>query len=562
MAHARSAIIAAAGMPPPAAIAGFALIYVFLGALSLSTAYIQPNAAAVWIPSGYATGLLIARGRGFWPAILAGSFTVNAMVNFTNPDGMALDLLAALAVAVGNTAEAVLAAFLTERFADGKGFLNSARSVRYFLLLTVPLPPLVSAGVGLLASHLAALPAKDSEFEVFVTWYVANAAGMLIFCGIIVGLLEGGFFRFVRHRLGELLLLAGCLIFASQALCGVYFSEAVAEWTKPYMVIPLLLWAALRFGASGGLAAIALITVGASVGAMRGFQVFPADSPWQALTFLQIFLAMQAVMILFMTAAVAEATSARAELELRVRARTREVEQLLRRGEVFAALVAHDLKSPVYGIRNTLRTCVSGLAGRRLSTEDLLPALQVIEETCTALGDRVESLLSAPYLPEEAPGAPLATVMDNIAAAHRLTLQRRRVRLETHIPARLIVPRAREVEHIVDTLIDNAVRFSQEGDVVTVSASLDSGGIRITVADLGPGLPPDRLELLVRRDRPPAPPGESGQRPRLGLYLAAEQARWMDGALLYEPNWPTGARFVLHLPYRHVAFGADPSDAV
>ncbi len=120
------------------ALTGFAMVYVVLGALSLSTAFIQPNAAAVWIPSGYAAGLLIARGRAHWPAILMGSFVLNAAVNLIMPDRLASDLIAALAIAVGNSAEAVMVAAVADRFSDGKRFLGTARSIRNFLLLAVP----------------------------------------------------------------------------------------------------------------------------------------------------------------------------------------------------------------------------------------------------------------------------------------------------------------------------------------------------------------------------------------------------------------------------------------
>ncbi len=60
---------------------GYALVYVLLAALSLSTASVQWNTAAVWLPSGFATGLILAKGRAFWPSVTFGSFAVNLAVN-------------------------------------------------------------------------------------------------------------------------------------------------------------------------------------------------------------------------------------------------------------------------------------------------------------------------------------------------------------------------------------------------------------------------------------------------------------------------------------------------
>ncbi len=320
----------------------------------------------------YAAGLLIARGRGHWPAILMGSFVLNAAVNLVMPDRLASALIAALAIAVGNSAEAVMVAAVADRFADGKRFLGTARSIRNFLLLAVPLPPLVSASIGVAASHLAELPAKDSDLQVFWTWYVANAAGIMIFSGLVVCALEGGLRRFSRKRAGELLLLGACLAFASQALSGVYFSAAVAEWTKPYMVIHScygppcasvrpVVWRRLPSSRSAPRSA--------PCGAFRSFRPprpgrpdLPADLSRDA-----------------------GGDDPRhdgrrhrgGQCACGVGAAgagpTREVEQLLRRSEVFATLVAHDLKSPVYGIRNTVRTCISGITRQNLSMDDVLP---------------------------------------------------------------------------------------------------------------------------------------------------------------------------------------------
>ncbi len=47
----------------PASLALHAALYVVIGWMSFSTAYLQPNAATIWLPSGFAIGLLLAKGR-------------------------------------------------------------------------------------------------------------------------------------------------------------------------------------------------------------------------------------------------------------------------------------------------------------------------------------------------------------------------------------------------------------------------------------------------------------------------------------------------------------------
>lgn len=125
---------------------GYALVYVLLGALSLSTASVQWNAAAVWVPSGFATGLILAKGRAYWPSVTVGSFAVNLAINIGV--GLPLDVSALLAIliAVANTGEALLTAFFIERHAFGQSFLFHTKGVIRFLLLAPVFPPLITAG--------------------------------------------------------------------------------------------------------------------------------------------------------------------------------------------------------------------------------------------------------------------------------------------------------------------------------------------------------------------------------------------------------------------------------
>lgn len=536
-----------AASPPVAAILLHAGIYTLLGIASLATAFIQPNTAAVWLPSGYATGLLLALGLRYWPAVALGAFVVNVWINMSvvaTPMGA----WAAVLIAAGNTLEAMIAAHLTQRFCAGTAFLNRTANLIRFLALPLPVAPLASVISGIIASRIAGLQAHDGLLQVALTWYVADAAGILTFAALTVFALSGRIPRPSADRLAEGVFLFLALAFASQAVCGLYIAEWVENWPKAYMIIPLLLWASYRFGAVGGLMAIAMITIGASIGTLRGFQVFPAPNAWLCLLYLQIYLSMLAIMTLSVSAALAEAHETRAELEHRVKARTAAVEQLLQRRRVMTALVAHDLQSPVYGMRSTLRTIAAGLENATLDREDVVPALGVVDETCSALGERIDALLAIPIEPDTVTGVkavPLSRIIANIQASHQLRLDARRITIEVDLAADPVTRQSGEVEHILDALIDNAIRHAPEGGTVRIAMSSDERETSVTVADDGPGVAPDRIAKLFRRD---GRKKEDGSRASLGLALAAEQARWLDGRLTYTPDPEQGAIFTLTLP--------------
>ena len=208
----------------------------------------------------------------------------------------------AIPIALGNVGEAVLGGYLTRRFASGAAFFSRPRNVATFALLVVPLAPLVSMSVGVFASRIGGVVTSNSLLEVMLTWYVANAIGILVFAApVVVGLTipMPAYLSASVGRIAEALILGVCVVFASQAICGFYISDWLRAWPKTYMITPLLLWASFRFGTYGALLAILIVTMISVIGTMRGFAAFPADTPSRSLIYLQVFLGMISIMTPF-----------------------------------------------------------------------------------------------------------------------------------------------------------------------------------------------------------------------------------------------------------------------
>ena len=107
---------------------------------------------------------------------------------------------------------------------------------------------------------------------------------------------------------------------------------------------------------------------------------------------------------------------------------------------------------------------------------------------------------------------------------------------------------------IVSNLVENAVRWTPAGGTVRLSAAGVTGGVRIEVADSGPGVPRRAscrrvLAVLLRGQR-----GGTG----LGLAIASELALAMGGSLSVGDAPEGGALFICVLPR---ASAAAPRDA-
>ena len=95
------------------AILGFgALFYALLGWWSLRLALTQANASAVWPLAGLGIGVLARFGSRLWPVVFLGAFTTNFLVNLQHGVALPPASIAALGIALGNSAEALLGARL------------------------------------------------------------------------------------------------------------------------------------------------------------------------------------------------------------------------------------------------------------------------------------------------------------------------------------------------------------------------------------------------------------------------------------------------------------------
>ena len=90
-------------------------------------------------------------------------------------------------------------------------------------------------------------------------------------------------------------------------------------------------------------------------------------------------------------------------------------------------------------------------------------------------------------------------------------------------PVRVVLDR-RRLERILGNLLDNAREHGEAADV-EVGLGVDGDTLRLTVADRGPGVPPDELPHLFERFRKADPSRSRGrQRPRAGHRTRARRA--------------------------------------
>jgi signal transduction histidine kinase len=107
---------------------------------------------------------------------------------------------------------------------------------------------------------------------------------------------------------------------------------------------------------------------------------------------------------------------------------------------------------------------------------------------------------------------------------------------------------------LLDTLVENSVRYTRDGDVVRLLAFDLPGGLAIGVADAGPGLPPGLARALNGGPEVPGPPVDGPgvidplAQTGLGLELVREVAGGAGGRVAAGRSAEGGALVLAVVP--------------
>ena len=264
----------------------------------------------------------------------------------------------------------------------------------------------------------------------------------------------------------------------------------------------------------------------------------------------------------------AAVATAQAEHERRLAEQERQlVRSLQETDRLKADLIAgvtHELRTPlttISGVLQTLNRRGVGLAGDDRA-ELVIMALRQSER----LRRMIEQLLSAArfqdgdgVIPLPLPQAPVdvADLVRQAGAEARARHHDWRIAIETNgaLPVRVAQD---AVVQALGNLLDNACKYSPDGEPVRLSCGRDGDEAVLVVEDSGPGIPPaDRQRIFKRFTQLDAGATHRAGGVGLGLYLARQLAHSQGGRLVVaDPVGGVGARFELRLPLLGEAVGS------
>ena len=290
----------AASMARAAQIVGVGLAYFAAARFGLRFAVHAEQVTVVWPPSGIALAAVLVLGYRVWPGVWLGALAANALANESAGT--------ALAIATGNTLEPLFAVWLLRRTQFHES-LDRVWDVMGLLGLAAGLSTTVAATAGATSLCASGLQPWSAFAGLWFVWWLGDAMGILLYAP---ALLIGGSRPRPAYSRGhpvEAAVLAACVVLATVASFGGRLAQLTGS-SFSYLLFPLLIWAAVRFGQRGAAPAILIVTGIAVAFTVRGLGPFGATSPGNRLVMLQVFLSVAALTALVLGAAVAERDTA------------------------------------------------------------------------------------------------------------------------------------------------------------------------------------------------------------------------------------------------------------
>jgi signal transduction histidine kinase len=243
--------------------------------------------AALWPPAGLGVAVLFLYGLRLWPAIVVGDLFLG---DYSTPLGTVL------AQTLGNTVAVVAAALLLRRLTGGRGGLERVVDV-FALVASALVAAAVSAAFGPLSLRLGSVISSGEFGQVFRTWLVGDACGVLVVAPLILTWATAGRAGIHRREVAE-----GTLMLVAL----VALAELPPQRDVPYIVFPVLLWAALRLGPRGAATAVFVVCSITVWNTAQNDGPFVRASITESLLTTQLFITIAALTSLVLAAETAE----------------------------------------------------------------------------------------------------------------------------------------------------------------------------------------------------------------------------------------------------------------
>jgi len=229
--------------------------------------------------------------------------------------------------------------------------------------------------------------------------------------------------------------------------------------------------------------------------------------------------------------------------------------ELREKKRVLAALVVHDLRSPLSAVQGYLH-----LLKEEVGEEATHVVKQYIDDANLLVGKALSLVATILDVDELEDGilkampqpVKLTELIDRARAGNRANFEVRQLRVDVDVDPEMVIRIDRDLfSRIIENMLDNAARYAPRGGRCAVSAKRDDQGVEIAIGNSGPPVPaPERDAIFGRYFQVEKRRASARANRGLGLYFCKLAVEAHGGTIHVEERGDLGAVFVVRIPER------------
>ncbi len=229
--------------------------------------------------------------------------------------------------------------------------------------------------------------------------------------------------------------------------------------------------------------------------------------------------------------------------------------ELREKKRVLAALVVHDLRSPLSAIQGYLQLLREELEEDPAHSP---AAMGYLDDATTLVGKAlslVATILDVDELEDGILRAQLSPVriielIDRARAGNKAQFEVRGLTIDVDVDPDMVVRLDRDLfGRVVENLIDNSARYAPRNGRCAIAVRRDEQGVEVSIGNSGPPVPEtERERIFGRYFQVEARRAAARANRGLGLYFCKLAAEAHGGTIHVEQRGDLGAVFVVRIP--------------
>jgi len=251
-------------------------------------------------------------------------------------------------------------------------------------------------------------------------------------------------------------------------------------------------------------------------------------------------------------------------LEIKVKERTQDLEkayselkELDKKKSEFISVAAHQLRTPLSGIKWTIAMLLNEELGK-LNDEQkefLKRGFSTNEHMISIVNDLLNSDLisqgKAEYIFKK---MDIYELLDNVLSQVSTQSMKKQISFDKpkiNEEIRYIIGDSKKIELVLINIIDNAVKYSKENTSIKISIDKDGGNIKIGIKDTGIGIPIEQQKNIFERFyRAKNAIRTHADGSGLGLFIAKDVVEKHGGKIYFDSEENIGTTFYIILPLK------------